>query len=153
MAIEHVVNRLGQQFGERLPAPLRGMREELEGTVKSLLRDSLSRMDLLTRDEFDIQQTLLARTRARVDDLEQQLRQLEQQLTALEQPPRGVTLAAPPNRVYLLGTGLRVCRHVSCLRPQPCLSGPGISRGSRRSPPVLRIARPHPGGAAGNRRA
>ncbi|WP_022955071.1 accessory factor UbiK family protein [Perlucidibaca piscinae] len=88
MAIEHVVNRLGQQFGERLPAPLRGMREELEGTVKSLLRDALSRMDLLTRDEFDIQQTLLARTRARVDDLEQQLRQLEQQLTALEQPPR-----------------------------------------------------------------
>lgn len=88
MAIEHVVNRLGQQFGERLPAPLRGMREELEGTVKSLLRDALSRMDLLTRDEFDIQQTLLVRTRARVDDLEQQLRQLEQQLTALEQPPR-----------------------------------------------------------------
>lgn len=88
MAIEHVVNRLGQQFGERLPAPLRGMREELEGTVKSLLRDALSRMDLLTRDEFDIQQTLLARTRARVDDLEQQLRQLEKQLTALEQPPR-----------------------------------------------------------------
>lgn len=88
MAIEHVVNRLGQQFGERLPAPLRGMREELEGTVKSLLRDALSRMDLLTRDEFDIQQTLLARTRARVDDLEQQMRQLEQQLTALEQPPR-----------------------------------------------------------------
>lgn len=88
MAIEHVVNRLGQQFGERLPAPLRGMREELEGTVKSLLRDALSRMDLLTRDEFDIQQTLLARTRARVDDLEQQLRQLEQQLTTLEQPPR-----------------------------------------------------------------
>lgn len=83
MAIEHVVNRLGQQFGERLPAPLRGMREELEGTVKSLLRDALSRMDLLTRDEFDIQQTLLARTRARVDDLEQQLRQLEQQPTAL----------------------------------------------------------------------
>lgn len=88
MAIEHVVNRLGQQFGERLPAPLRGMREELEGTVKSLLRDALSRMDLLTRDEFDIQQTLLARTRARVDALEQQLRHLEQQLTALEQPPR-----------------------------------------------------------------
>lgn len=88
MAIEHVVNRLGQQFGERLPAPLRGMREELEGTLKSLLRDALSRMDLLTRDEFDIQQTLLARTRARVDDLEKQLRQLEQQLTALEHPPR-----------------------------------------------------------------
>jgi BMFP domain-containing protein YqiC len=41
-------------------------------------------MDLLTRDEFDVQQTLLARTRSKVDALEAQLRELEAQLTALE---------------------------------------------------------------------
>ena len=80
MAHETLINRLGQQFGERLPSSLQTARSELEG----LLRDALSRMDLLTRDEFDVQQTLLARTRSKVDALESQLRDLEAQLTALE---------------------------------------------------------------------
>lgn len=85
MAIEQLVNRLGQQFGELLPANLRGVRAELEGNLKILLRDALARMELLTRDEFDIQQNLLARTRSKVEALEQQIKALEAQLTALEQ--------------------------------------------------------------------
>ena len=85
MAIETLINRLGQQFGARLPASVHTARHELEDTLKSLLREGLSRMDLLTRDEFDIQQTLLARTRSKVDALEARIRELEGALTALEQ--------------------------------------------------------------------
>lgn len=88
MAIEQLVNRLGQQFGELLPANLRGVRAELESNLKILLRDALARMELLTRDEFDIQQNLLARTRSKVEALEQQIKTLEAQLTALEQKSR-----------------------------------------------------------------
>lgn len=84
MAHDTLINRLGQQFGERLPSSLGNVRDELEGTLKGLLRDALSRMDLLTRDEFDVQQTLLARTRSKVDALEAQLRELEAQLTVIE---------------------------------------------------------------------
>lgn len=80
MAIEQLINRLGQQFSDRLPSSLSGTRQELEDHMKVILRDALSRMDLLTRDEFDVQQTLLAKTRAKVDRLEQQLRALESQL-------------------------------------------------------------------------
>ncbi len=82
MAIEQLINRLGQQFGEHLPAQLKTARHELEDHLKVILRDALSRMELLTRDEFDVQQTLLAKTRAKVDQLEQQLRNLEAQLNA-----------------------------------------------------------------------
>ena len=82
MAIEQLINRLGQQFGERLPVQLKTARHELEDHLKVILRDALSRMELLTRDEFDVQQTLLAKTRAKVDQLEQQLRSLEAQLNA-----------------------------------------------------------------------
>lgn len=85
MAIEQLINRLGQQFGDRLPGSLTTARQELEEHLKVILRDALSRMDLLTRDEFDIQQTLLAKTRAKVDALEQQLRQLEAQLNSQTQ--------------------------------------------------------------------
>ncbi|MES2909416.1 MAG: accessory factor UbiK family protein [Pseudomonadota bacterium] len=86
MAIEQLINRLGQQFGEHLPVQLKAARHELEDHLKIILRDALSRMELLTRDEFDIQQTLLAKTRAKVDQLEQQLRSLEAQLN--EHTPR-----------------------------------------------------------------
>lgn len=82
MAIEQLINRLGQQFSDRLPSSLSSARHELEDHLKIILRDALSRMDLLTRDEFDIQQTLLAKTRAKVDQLEQQLRTLEAQLNS-----------------------------------------------------------------------
>ena len=67
MAIEQLINRLGQQFSDRLPSSLSSARHELEDHLKVILRDALSRMDLLTRDEFDIKQTLLAKTRAMVD--------------------------------------------------------------------------------------
>lgn len=82
MGIEQLINRLGQQFSDRLPSSLSSARHELEDHLKVILRDALSRMDLLTRDEFDIQQTLLAKTRAKVDQLEQQLRTLEAQLNS-----------------------------------------------------------------------
>lgn len=88
MALETLINRLGEQFGDHLPASVRAMRGELEDTLKLLLREGLGRMDLLTRDEFDIQQRLLARTRSKVEDLEARVRLLEARVTELEQSTR-----------------------------------------------------------------
>ena len=88
MAIETLINRLGEQFGDHLPASVHAMRGELEETLKLLLREGLGRMDLLTRDEFDIQQRLLARTRSKVEDLEARVRLLEARVTELEQAAR-----------------------------------------------------------------
>lgn len=88
MAIEHLVNRLGEQFGNHLPASVQAVRGELEDTLKLLLREALGRMDLLTRDEFDVQQRLLGRTRQRVTELEAQVAALEARVTTLEQGRR-----------------------------------------------------------------
>lgn len=85
MALEPLIHRLGQQFGERLPQQATALRHELENTLTQLLREGLSRLDLLTRDEFDLQQQILQRTRQKIEALEAQVRQLEQQLTALTQ--------------------------------------------------------------------
>lgn len=84
MAHDHFINRLSEQFGDRLPTALATARGELEDTLRSLLRDALSRMDLLTRDELDLQQALLARTRSKVDSLEATIQALEARITALE---------------------------------------------------------------------
>ncbi|MBU4611194.1 accessory factor UbiK family protein [Achromobacter sp. GG226] len=50
---------------------------DVQRNVKAMLTDAFGRLDLVTREEFDIQAELLARTRARLDALENQVKRLE----------------------------------------------------------------------------
>lgn len=50
---------------------------DLQRNAKAMLTDAFSRMDLVTREEFDVQAELLARTRTRLDVLEANLKRLE----------------------------------------------------------------------------
>ncbi|OWY37618.1 phosphoheptose isomerase [Xenophilus sp. AP218F] len=51
--------------------------KDLEKNVKAMMASTFSRMDLVTREEFDVQQEVLARTREKLGALEQRLAQLE----------------------------------------------------------------------------
>ncbi|MCV6609174.1 MAG: accessory factor UbiK family protein [Amphritea sp.] len=53
---------------------------DLEPQISAILKGAFNRMDLVTRDEFDAQSAVLARTREKLEHLQQQLDQLEQQL-------------------------------------------------------------------------
>jgi BMFP domain-containing protein YqiC len=50
---------------------------DVEKNVRALLRSALGRLDLVSREEFDIQVALLARTREKLDALEERLASLE----------------------------------------------------------------------------
>jgi BMFP domain-containing protein YqiC len=50
-----------------------GLKGEVDKSVRSLVQSALGRMDMVTRDEFDAQAEILARTRARVEELEKEL--------------------------------------------------------------------------------
>lgn len=54
--------------------------KDLEKNAKAMLSSTLSKMDLVTREEFDIQQQILIRTRTKLSELEKRLTQLETQL-------------------------------------------------------------------------
>ena len=64
---------------------------ELEAQLKTMLQRALSKLDLVSRDEFDGQMLVLQRTRQRLEALELQVQTLEQQLadTKQEQPKTG----------------------------------------------------------------
>ena len=79
------IDELARRLLERLPPALRSMQSDLESNFRAVLRERLSKLDLVTRDEFDAQARVLERTRA-------QLEALEARLTALEGHPDG---AAP----------------------------------------------------------
>lgn len=54
--------------------------KDLEKNVKAMLSQGFSRLDLVTREEFDIQTQVLAKTRAKLEALEERVAALEAQL-------------------------------------------------------------------------
>ncbi|REC93701.1 accessory factor UbiK family protein [Kushneria indalinina] len=76
MAKHDIFGRLAQQVGERLQDVSRGP-EEIQRTVQSAMRSAFDRMELVSREDFDVMMEVLQRTRSRVEDLEKQVTRLE----------------------------------------------------------------------------
>ena len=72
------INEIAQRLLASLPAAVRGAQADLEKNFRVVLHNSLGKMDLVTRDEFDVQTKVLERTRARLAVLEARLAELEQ---------------------------------------------------------------------------
>lgn len=71
------IERLASRLAESLPANLRAMQDEIEANFRSVLAHGLAKLDLVTREEFEVQEAVLARTREKVDALEAKVRALE----------------------------------------------------------------------------
>ena len=71
------IDELARKLAESVPAGLRSMREELEENFRAVLRSGLDRLDLVTREEFEVQRLVLARTREKLDALSERLAELE----------------------------------------------------------------------------
>jgi BMFP domain-containing protein YqiC len=65
-------------FNGETPLP----RNEFETQFKALLQSGFSKLDLVSREEFDSQMIVLARTRARLEALEVKMAEMEAQLAA-----------------------------------------------------------------------
>ncbi|MGE6080336.1 accessory factor UbiK family protein, partial [Aeromonas veronii] len=65
-----------------LPPGIRSMGEEAEKKMRQVLQAQLGKLDLVSREEFDVQTKVLLRTREKLAALESKLAQLEQQLGA-----------------------------------------------------------------------
>ena len=66
-----------ERIAALLPPDVRLVREEFKSSVRPLLEAMLTRMDLVTREEFEAQSLVLARTRAKLEALEAELARLE----------------------------------------------------------------------------
>lgn len=65
-------------FMEQLPPGLQSLNEEIKIQLQQCLQQTLSKLSLVTREEFDIQTEVLAKTRAKLDQLEQNLQQIQE---------------------------------------------------------------------------
>lgn len=69
---------LARKLAESVPKNLRALGNDLERNFKSLLSSGLERMDLVTREEFDLQTAVLERTREKLEKLAARLTELEE---------------------------------------------------------------------------
>ena len=71
--IDDIVNRLS----ESLPPGASRLKEDMETQLRSILKSTFEKMDLVTREEFDIQKSVLERTQIKLDALTRQIDELE----------------------------------------------------------------------------
>ena len=77
MENKNTFDDLAQKITGLLPGNFQQAQQDIESNIKALLQSSLSKMNLVSREEFDIQSALLARTREKLDQLEKQLAKME----------------------------------------------------------------------------
>jgi BMFP domain-containing protein YqiC len=71
------IEDLARKLAESLPEGLRAVRDDLESNFHAVLKAGLARLDLVTREEFEVQESILARTREKLVALEKRLEELE----------------------------------------------------------------------------
>jgi len=71
------LEELTKRISSLIPGDVKHMQDDIENNVRSLLQTTLSKMNLVTREEFDVQSAVLLRTREKLEQLEKQLEQLK----------------------------------------------------------------------------
>jgi len=71
------IEQIAESIARLLPAGSGAMREEIRTNVRLVLESAFARMNLVTRDEFDIQSALLTRTREKLEELERIVASME----------------------------------------------------------------------------
>jgi len=67
------IDEIARRLFESVPPAARAIQKDLESNFRAVLRASLTKLDLVSRDEFDAQMRVLERTRARLEELERRV--------------------------------------------------------------------------------
>jgi len=80
MIDNQTINRLSEKIHALLPPGLQQVREDFDARLKTLLQQQLARYEMVSREEFELQARVLARTREKLEIIEARLRELDEKL-------------------------------------------------------------------------
>lgn len=75
-SIDNIANRITNA----IPPGLHHFKDDMEKNVHALLQSALSKLDLVSREEFEVQKAVLAKTRSRLEELEKRVDELEKHI-------------------------------------------------------------------------
>lgn len=76
------IEEIAKQVTDSIPPGVKNMANDFEDKAKSVLQSKLSQLDVVTREEFDVQTQVLIKTREKISELEAKLAELEAKITA-----------------------------------------------------------------------
>lgn len=71
---------LASKISKALPPVPTGMKNELEQSIRNILHNAFDKLDLVTREDFEVQSAVLQKTRIKLEKLEKKLNELETKL-------------------------------------------------------------------------
>ena len=81
MIDNQTINQLSDKISELLPPGLQQVKADFDSRVRQLLQQQLASLEMVSREEFEIQTRVLERTREKLESIEAKLKQLETNLT------------------------------------------------------------------------
>ncbi|MCG7996461.1 MAG: accessory factor UbiK family protein [Candidatus Thiodiazotropha taylori] len=74
-----LIDDLAQRLANTLPAGIQSMQGDVMKNLRAGLESGLARLELVSREEFEVQEAVLSRTREKLKRLEEQVKALEEQ--------------------------------------------------------------------------
>ncbi len=73
------IDDIASKLANAIPPGLADFKDDMERNFHGILQGALGKMDLVTREEFEVQKAVLAKTRSRLDALEKRVADMEVQ--------------------------------------------------------------------------
>ena len=79
-----ILDNLASRLAAALPPGIKEIKQDAEKNFRAILQGSFAKLNLVTREEYDVQTAVLTRTHAKVRELEEQIKKLEARLQGQE---------------------------------------------------------------------
>ncbi|MCG3866048.1 MULTISPECIES: accessory factor UbiK family protein [unclassified Photobacterium] len=76
------LEQVAKQIQDAMPQPVKELGNDVEQKVRQVIQAQLGKLDVVNREEFDVQTQVLLRTRQKLNELEQKMAELEAKLDA-----------------------------------------------------------------------
>ncbi len=74
------IEQIAKQIHESMPQPVKDLSSDVEQKVRQVIQGQLNKLDVVSREEFDVQTQVLLRTREKLTQMEQKLAEIESKL-------------------------------------------------------------------------
>jgi len=78
------LEEIAKQVNDVMPAGVKSFGEDVDRKIKQVLQSQLGKLDMVSREEFDVQTHVLLRTREKLAEMEAKFAELEKKLAAPE---------------------------------------------------------------------
>jgi BMFP domain-containing protein YqiC len=79
-----ILDNLANRLAATLPPGIKEIKQDAEKNFRAILQGAFTKLNLVTREEFDVQTAVLNRANAKVQELERQVREMEARMQSKE---------------------------------------------------------------------